>query len=121
MGDPNNELEYFELSITPQIIALISTETTCNAQQFSENMPNSKISLGVHQRHDTILLLALLLLQGNNQKPDNKCCFSKRKILATFTLWNSLRHLVSHVLKFLYFADNEGTMKPHVVPGDCGN
>jgi hypothetical protein len=44
LAHPNNELEYFELSITPQIIELISIETTCNAQHFSENMPNSKIS-----------------------------------------------------------------------------
>jgi hypothetical protein len=90
LAGSNNELEYFELSIIPQIVELISTETTCNAQQFSENMPNSKISLRVHHRQDTIMLLAFLLLQGNDQKPDNKCCFSKRKILATSTLWNSL-------------------------------
>jgi len=90
LAHPNNELKYFELSIRPQIIELISTETTCNAQHFLENMPNSKISLKVHHRHDTIMLLAFLLLQGTDQKPDNKCCFSKRKILATTTLWNSL-------------------------------
>jgi len=90
LAHPNNELEYFELSITPQIIQLISIETTCNAQDFLENMPNSKISLRVHHRHNRIMLLAFLLLQGTDQKPDNKCCFSKRKILATSTLWNSL-------------------------------
>jgi hypothetical protein len=63
LTDPNNELEYFELSITPQTVALISIETTCNAQQFLENMPNSKISLRDHHRHDIIMLLAFLLLQ----------------------------------------------------------
>lgn len=40
LAHPNNELEYFELSITPQIVELISIETICDAQQFLENMPN---------------------------------------------------------------------------------
>lgn len=40
LAHPNNEPEYFELSITPQIIEPISIETTHNAQHFLENMPN---------------------------------------------------------------------------------
>jgi hypothetical protein len=36
LAQPNNELEYFELSITSQIVELISIETTCNGQQFFE-------------------------------------------------------------------------------------
>ena len=32
LAHPNSELEYFEFSITPQIVELTNVETTCNAQ-----------------------------------------------------------------------------------------
>jgi hypothetical protein len=50
----------------------------------------AKLKIKLRSPPKAWLLLAFLLLQGIDQKPDNKCCFSKRKILATFTLWNSL-------------------------------
>jgi hypothetical protein len=73
------------------------------------------------QTEQIIMLLALLLLQGIDQKGDNKCCFSKRKYWKLPHFGSLCERGLHLLLKFLSFVDNEGKMKPHVVPGNCVN
>jgi hypothetical protein len=72
-----------------------------------------KIRSGIHHWNDTnreeiMELLAFLLIQEIDQKPDNNICFSKRKILDTVIFSELFTEGRFHLLlKFLHFVGNE--------------
>jgi hypothetical protein len=92
-------------------------------------MPNLKIRSKVLQwkntnREEIMKLLEFLLLQGTEQKPDNKSYFSMRKTLETHIfseLFTERRfHLLLKFLHFVMFIMNI-MKKTHAVPEDCTN
>jgi hypothetical protein len=107
LEDQNNLLEYFKLFITPEIAELICRVTNIYAQQFFENNSDLKLKSGVHHWNDAsrgeiMKSLALILLQGLHQKPDNKSCFSRRKIVETSMFLELFTEkMFCHLLKFL--------------------
>jgi hypothetical protein len=59
-------------------------------------------------RKEIMKLLGLLLLQGTDQKPDNRSYFSKRKILEMPVCSELFTEGRFHLLlRFLHFVDNE--------------
>jgi hypothetical protein len=113
IDDPNNALDYCELFCTTDIAEVIARETNRYAQKLLENAPNLKLKSKTHHwketnRNEIMKVLTFFLLQGLQQKPDNKSYFWQRKILDTPIFLELFSERRFHrLLKFLCFADNE--------------
>lgn len=108
LENPSNPLEYFEPFCTPGIVEAIARETNGYAQKFLENTPNIKLRSRAHHwkernRNEIMKLLAFFLLQGLHRNPDNKSCFSHRKILETPIFLDLFSERSQLLLKFLHF------------------